>query len=271
MALKVIDRNNKKLRAIYNKAFKKGERKHFTKFAGKKVGIPSEDREVLEEVSWKGKKVLDIGCGTGLLAHEIAKRGGCVVGIDYSKDAIAVAKREHIHPRVEFRLEDINRTHRKYRNQRFDYVVSLGTLEHMDAPFRMLALSGRFLKAGGEIIITCPNWTNPRGFVLQTMLRLFSAPITLADIHYFSPRVFEKWAKKSGYRLTWRTFDESWGTGEVMVRDLQRRLPNVLRDMNMKNAKGVHSLISWLENEALTFPWKGKHVGATALYRFKKK
>ena len=152
----------------------------------------------------------------------------------------------------------------------FDVVVSLGTLEHLDNPMEKLSLFSSFLKSGGEIIITTPNWVNPRGFVLQTMLQLFDAPITLADLHYFSPRVFEKWAKKRHLKLSWRTFDVSWGTGAVMIADFKRRLPNVLRDMNIKNDAGIQSFIAWLETEALTFPWKGKHVGATGLYHFRK-
>lgn len=269
MSKSVHTRKNTDLKKIYNKAFKKGEQKHFTKFMAKEGVLPVEDRMVLERVKWKGKRVLDVGCGTGLLVHEIAKRGGEAIGIDYSKDAIDEAKSLHQHPRVEYREEDIYKTYRKYKKESFDYVVSLGTVEHLDKPFESLKLFKTFLKPGGSIIITCPNWTNPRGFVLQTMLRLFDAPITLADIHYFSPRVFEEWAKRNNCTLQWETFDESWGAGEVMINDFKRRLPNVLRDMEIKNDAGIKSLITWLEKEALTFPWTGDHIGATALYHFK--
>lgn len=269
MVTKGASQRNKDLQKIYNMTFKNGEKKHFTKLLFSKKKIPSEEQQVLKEIHWKGKSVLDIGCGTGLLVHEIAKRGGVVMGVDYSKEAIDEAKATRVHPRAEYRVEDIQEKAKKYK-KKFDVVVSLGTLEHLDDPMQKLSLFASFLNPKGEIIITSPNWTNPRGFVLQTIFRLFNAPITLADLHYFSPRVFEQWAKKKHYILKWHTFDVSWGTGKKMLEDLKHRLPNVLRDMNMQNNKGIESLLIWLEEEALTFPWEGKHIGATALYRFKK-
>ena len=48
----------------------------------------AEAQEVFKEVEWKGRTVLDLGCVTGLLCHEIAKRGTRrVVGVDLSSEA----------------------------------------------------------------------------------------------------------------------------------------------------------------------------------------
>ena len=52
----------------------------------------------LKELSWKNKKVLDVGCGTGLFAHSVAKAGAKnVLGIDFSLEAINLAKETHKH------------------------------------------------------------------------------------------------------------------------------------------------------------------------------
>ena len=117
------------------------------------------------------------------------------------------------------------------------------------------------------MIFTCPNWTNPRGYILMTLLHLFDAPITLADLHYLTPLDFVGWAKKLGMRLEWSTFDRSWGHGEVMIKDLQKRLPNVLRDAKLpRNKKNIESFITWLEKNILHFDYSLPNSGALGIY-----
>lgn len=261
---------NKDLKKIYNRIFRKGERKHFTKNLERRRGLPSDEREALKEVSWKRRRVLDVGCGTGLFAYEAAKRGAHAVGVDYSKEGITQAKKTYMHPNLEFRCENIFTS--KTLREKFDVVVSLGTLEHMDKPFEALKKFKKLLRPRGSIVLTCPNWVNPRGLILMTLLHLFDAPITLADLHYFSPHTFERWAKKLGMTLAWHTFDTERAAGKNLIKDFKKRLPNVLRDAKLpNNRKRVQSLLHWLEQEALTYPWSGRHIGATALYYLRKK
>src|SRR3989344_7974500 len=50
----------------------------------------------------KGKKILDLGCGTGIYAKILTRKGAKVKGIDISKEEIKIARREN--PKVEFKL-----------------------------------------------------------------------------------------------------------------------------------------------------------------------
>ena len=70
-------RKNKDLKSFYRQVYKKGERKHFTTFMINKKPS-SESREVLKEIKWNKKNVLDVGCGTGLFAYLCAKKGALV-------------------------------------------------------------------------------------------------------------------------------------------------------------------------------------------------
>ena len=80
---------NKSLKKIYNKIYAKGERKHYSSILFSGDRVPLAKREVLKEINWRGKNVLDAGCGTGEIAFLIAKDGAKkVLGIDYSKEAI---------------------------------------------------------------------------------------------------------------------------------------------------------------------------------------
>ena len=169
---------NYKLKTFYNKVYKKGENQHFTLFVTKGT-TTNEIKEVLKELSWKNKSVLDVGCGTGLFAHKVSKLGPKhVLGIDFSQEAIEIAMKTHKNRNLQYKVLDAKEIKSKY-----DVIVSLGTLEHMDDPLKLLKILKKHLTKNGKIIVTSPNWTNPRGYVLMTLWHLFHAPITLADLH----------------------------------------------------------------------------------------
>jgi 2-polyprenyl-3-methyl-5-hydroxy-6-metoxy-1,4-benzoquinol methylase len=254
---------NREIKKFYNKVFKKGEKKHFTSFLT--TGKPAlETEEVLKEIKWKDKKIIDVGCGTGLFAFCAAQKGATVLGIDYSKVAIDIAKEKYKAPNLQFKQLDAARLCGKY-----DVIVSIGTLEHMDNPFKILKLFKKHLTINGRIIITSPNWTNPRGYILMTLWHLFKAPITLADLHYLTPINFMKWAKKLNLNLKWRTFDRSWAHGDVLIKDLTRRLPNVLADTKLpRKIKNINNFIKWLKENVVPFNNSLAHSGATGIYIF---
>ena len=252
---------NKDLSDFYNQVYVKGEKKHFT--IKRESTSLSEINEVLKQISWKGKKVLDVGCGTGLFAFNAAKKGAIVLGIDFAKEAIEIAQSKHVHKNVKFQSIDVHKIKGK-----FDVIVSNGTLEHMSNPLKTLRLLKRYLSKDGCIIITAPNWSNPRGHMLMPLFLLFDAPITLADLHYFTPVDFKNFSKQLGMRLSWKTFDKSWSHGDILVQDFKKRLPNVLRDSNLPyNKKNVDLLIKWIENNINKLNHDLPHSGATGLYK----
>ena len=255
---------NKELQKFYNSVYLKGEEKHFTSFVTK-GSITDEAKEVLQELNWKNKQVLDVGCGTGLFAYNVSKEGAKHVhGIDFSKEAIDIAKKTHKNYNLQYDVLDALDIKSKY-----DVIISLGTLEHMDNPLAMLKILKKHLKKNGKIIITSPNWTNPRGYILMTLWHLFDAPITLADLHYQTPIDFKNYAKKMKMSLKWRTIDKSWAHGEILVRDFKRRMPNVLKDSNLpNNPNKIKKFLNWIEDNIVSFDNSLPHSGATGLYVF---
>ncbi|EGG41236.1 2-polyprenyl-3-methyl-5-hydroxy-6-metoxy-1,4-benzoquinol methylase [Candidatus Nitrosarchaeum limnium SFB1] len=255
-------KQNKKLKKFYDKVYLKGEKKHFTTY--RESSSTSEIKEVLKQISWKSKSVLDVGCGTGYFAYSVAKKGANVLGIDFSIEAIQIAKSQYIHPNLEFKAIDVSKI-----KEKFDVIVSNGTLEHMDNPLRTLKLFKNHLNPNGCIIITSPNWTNPRGYILLTLLFLFKAPITLVDLHYFTPIDFQNFAKKLKMKLNWKTFDRSWGHGDVLIKDLEKRLPNVLHDAKLpNNKKQIALFLKWIKTNIVSLNNDQLHSGATGMYVF---
>jgi len=259
-------KKNKDLKKVYTEVFKKGYENVYTSF---KISSKPTDEimEVLKESTWKGKDVLDVGCGEGQFAYLAARKGACIIGLDYIPEAIETAKSRYNHKNLEYKVGDAEKIEGLY-----DVIVSIGTLEHMTNPEEVLEIFKKHLKPKGKIIITSPNWTNPRGYVLMTLFHLFDAPITLADLHYLTPMNFKKWAKKMRMSIKWRTFDHSWGNGDKMIKDFDRRITNVLRDAKLPNKKkNIQALIDWLKEYVVPEQNEMPHTGALGIYIFSKK
>lgn len=259
--------HNKDLSSFYNSVYKKGERKHYTSLLLSGDKVPLAKAEVVKEISWKGKVVLDAGCGTGELPYLIAKKGAKkVIGVDYSQEAIAVAKRMYNLPNLEYICDDITNIKGK-----FDVITTLGTIEHTDDPFAVLKQLKKMLKPKGSLIVTCPNWVNPRGYMLLTLKHLFDAKITLADIHFLTPIEFEEWAKKLGLKLHWKTVEHEWAHGQKCITDFERRLPNVARDSALHtDIKQILHHINWLETHMVPMEKHTSYGGAVGLYHLKR-
>jgi len=260
---------NKDLKEFYNGVYVKGELRHYTKLRLAKRGVLAADRTAAlgEMPSWRGKRVLDVGCGTGETAYLIAKRGAAqVLGIDYAPGAIAVAEKNYHAPNLSFAVRDVRDVRGK-----FDVILSMGTLEHMDDPFVLLRKLKTILRHGGSLIITSPNWSNPRGYILLTLWFLFHARITLVDLHHFTPVEFIAWAKALKMKLAWRTVDQDWAHGEKLVADFTRRLPNVARDSRLPtDAKRITEFVKWIEAHVLPLEKDAPHTGAIGVYHFRK-
>ncbi len=263
MTIKSKNPTNSSLSKHYDDIFTKGEQKHFTSFIT--TGKPSsEASQIIQQINWKKKKVLDVGCGTGNFAFLASEQGANVLGIDFSTIAIKTAKKTFSSPNLDFKKMDIFKLTGK-----FDVIVSIGTLEHTDDPLKCLKFLKRHLNPNGKIIITTPNWTNPRGYILMTLFHLFDAKITLLDLHYFSPIDFINWSKILNMKLKWKTFDNSWASGNVLLDDFKKRIPNVLSDMGInKKDKEIKQFLTWIKNNVLPFENSLEHSGAIGLYIF---
>ena len=257
---------NRNLKFFYDNLFANGEENTFTRRGNS--GEILEIKNVLDQVSWNGKDVIDVGCGTGHFAYMIAKKGANVIGIDFSKEAIKIAQEKYKHNNLSYEHTNLE----KGIQGKFDIIVSLGTIEHQDEPFKILQNFKRHLNSSGKIILTVPNWTNPRGYILMSLYYLFNAPITLADLHYFTPVTFTDWAKKLNMKLKWKTFDNTWASGEILLKDFSCRLPNVLRDAGLPLKKrNIDNLLNWLETKIIPLNHKSDLDGAMAVYVFTKK
>lgn len=257
---------NATLKDRYNDIYQNGEGAYFSKFVDG-VNVSEADELALGAVEWVGKRVLDIGCGTGAMVRAIKAAGAIeVVGIDYAEKAIDAATMRDIPDGIAFRVAEITDMPPKP----FDVIVSLGTLEHMDDPGAFLRNVATLLTDDGVVLITCPHFINLRGFAWMAFALTLDVPMSLTDLHFIHPWQMEEWAQAADLRvLEMQSCDQDRGNGHDLPRDFDKRLRNALRDADLPNDR-VDRYIEHLERLTRYMAEHGANYrldGATALYR----
>ncbi|MEO8673716.1 MAG: bifunctional 2-polyprenyl-6-hydroxyphenol methylase/3-demethylubiquinol 3-O-methyltransferase UbiG [Tahibacter sp.] len=121
---------------------------------------------VAERIALRGARVLDVGCGGGLLSEALARAGASVTAIDLAPAVLNVA-RLHLHESnlsVDYRLisaEDLARE----QPASFDAVTCMEMLEHVPDPGSVVAACAGLLKPGGMLFLSTINRT-PAAFAL---------------------------------------------------------------------------------------------------------
>ena len=108
-------------------------------------------------VDLQGLRVLDVGCGGGILSEALAERGASVVGIDLAESALQAAEAHRAGQAVEYRLESSRDA--AARGESFDAVTCMEMLEHVADPAAVLRDIHALLKPGGWAFFSTVNRT----------------------------------------------------------------------------------------------------------------
>lgn len=155
-----------------------------------------------QRVALAGKRVLDIGCGGGLLAEGMADRGAKVLGIDLSAGALKVAKL-HLKEsgrQVDYRLVSAEALAAEMPGA-FDAVTCMEMLEHVPDPASVIRACAALIRPGGQLVFSTLN-RNPKSFALailggEYLLRLIPAG-THEYAKFIRPSELDAWARAAG-------------------------------------------------------------------------
>jgi 2-polyprenyl-6-hydroxyphenyl methylase/3-demethylubiquinone-9 3-methyltransferase len=160
---------------------------------------------VAGRIDLQDARVLDVGCGAGLLSEALAKTGAQVTAIDLAPDLIKVAKLHRLESGVEvdYRLQSAEALAAEAPAS-FDAVTCMEMLEHVPDPAAILAACATLLRPGGRLVVSTLNRT-PAAFALAIVGAEYVARVLPKGTHqyrdFIKPSELAKWLREAGLEL----------------------------------------------------------------------
>jgi 2-polyprenyl-6-hydroxyphenyl methylase/3-demethylubiquinone-9 3-methyltransferase len=149
-----------------------------------------------------GRRVLDVGCGGGLLAEGMARRGARVTGIDLSPGALEVARLHALEAgvTVDYRQVAVEELPDSDHDA-FDLVTCLEMLEHVPDPAQVIQAIGRLVRPGGDVVCSTIN-RNAKAFALAIVGAEYLLRLLPAGTHQYArlikPSELARWGRDAG-------------------------------------------------------------------------
>jgi len=154
----------------------------------------------------KGKKVLDVGCGGGILTEALAREGARVTGIDLAEIPLKIAQQhaEQTGLSIEYLLTNVSDLVHQ-RLHAYDVVTCLEALEHVPAPKDVIECCAKLLKPDGCLYFSTIN-RNLKAFLFAIVGAEYVLKMLPRGTHHYSklikPEEINQWAGDHGFRLT---------------------------------------------------------------------
>ena len=120
---------------------------------------------ITSKVNLKGKKLLDVGCGGGILSESMAKEGAHVTAIDQGEKVIKIAQLHNLESKLDIDYKQLNiEDFCKNNKNKFDVITCLEMLEHVPNPASIIMACSSLLKPNGKLFFSTIN-RNPKSFL----------------------------------------------------------------------------------------------------------
>jgi 2-polyprenyl-6-hydroxyphenyl methylase / 3-demethylubiquinone-9 3-methyltransferase len=152
-----------------------------------------------------GKSVLDVGCGGGILAESMARRGARVKGIDLSEKALKVAELHLLESRVAVEYEHASIEDVAARAPgRFDVVTCMELLEHVPDPASMVRACADAVRPGGLVFFSTIN-RNPKSYLFAVIGAEYILRLLPRGTHDYAkfvrPSELARWCRQAGLEV----------------------------------------------------------------------
>jgi 2-polyprenyl-6-hydroxyphenyl methylase/3-demethylubiquinone-9 3-methyltransferase len=166
---------------------------------------PARLEYIAQRVPLRGARVLDVGCGAGLLSEAMAREGAQVSALDLAPELVEIAKLHLLESglQVDYRLQSAESIAAELPGA-FDAVTCMEMLEHVPDPGSVLQACATLLKPGGKLFVSTLNRT-PLAFAAAIVGAEYLARLLPKGTHeyrsFIRPSELAGWLRDAGLRL----------------------------------------------------------------------
>jgi len=151
--------------------------------------------------SIKGKRILDVGCGGGILCESLALEGAEVVGIDLAEAGLEVAKLHLLESGLDVNYQKITAEEFAESNaETFDIVTCMEMLEHVPEPSSIIKSCSKLVKPQGRVFFSTIN-RNPKSYFFAIVGAEYVLNLLPKGTHnyekFIRPSEIDKWARRN--------------------------------------------------------------------------
>ncbi|HEY0503896.1 MAG TPA: bifunctional 2-polyprenyl-6-hydroxyphenol methylase/3-demethylubiquinol 3-O-methyltransferase UbiG [Lysobacter sp.] len=157
---------------------------------------------VAQRTTLQGARVLDVGCGAGLLSEALAREGAQVTALDLAPELVKVARLHGLETgvKVDYRLQSVESLAQEMPGQ-FDAITCMEMLEHVPDPASIIRACATLLRPGGRLFLSTLNRT-PAAFALAIVGAEYVARLLPRGTHqyrdFIKPHELAAWLRDTG-------------------------------------------------------------------------
>ena len=160
---------------------------------------------ISKHISLKNSKIMDIGCGGGILTEAMKKQGALVTGLDASKENVETASQHASDEQLEISyvvstIEEFAENH----IDRFDVITCMELLEHVPDPASIIQAASKIIKPGGHVIFSTIN-RSIKAYVLAILTGEYLLKILPKGTHnyekFIRPSELVAWCEENNLEM----------------------------------------------------------------------
>jgi 2-polyprenyl-6-hydroxyphenyl methylase/3-demethylubiquinone-9 3-methyltransferase len=152
-----------------------------------------------------GKKVLDVGCGGGILTESMARAGASAKGVDLSEKALKVADLHSLESGVKVEYEYISAEDLALKEPgQYDVVTCMEMLEHVPKPLSIIKACAQLVKPGGRVFFSTLN-RNPKSYLFAIIGAEYVLKLLPKGTHdykkFIKPSELSAYVREAGFEM----------------------------------------------------------------------